>query len=501
MKRITQLFSPFLLAAFLLILPQGCKTPDEVSPDGDDDDVDFTVHEEDSDYTWNTADEVLITLNGTSATITGSGATASGGKVTITKPGSYRVKGTLSDGQIVVNSSGSELVRIILHGANITSSNSAPIYIKDAGKAIIVLETGSSNSLTDGTSYTYDVVADEEPNSTIFSKSDLTLTGEGSLAVTGKFADAIVSKDGLIIKSGTYTINAADDGIRGKDYLIIHGGTFNITSKADALKSSNEDYDELGYVTINDGTFAISAGDDAIHAETNLIINNGNITISKSYEGLEGKNITINNGTIRVTSSDDGVNISDGSGEQMGGPMGGGGSSASSNILTINGGYLYVNAAGDGLDANGSIVMNGGTVLVSGPTANNNGALDYDGSFQMNGGYLVATGSSGMAQAPGTSSKQNSVMVSFSSSQAANTIVNIQSSAGNNLLTFEPAKQYQTLVFSSPELVTGSTFQLNGGGTAVGTKVDGLYNATSYTASKQYSNFTISSVVSKVTAR
>ncbi|PRY30418.1 uncharacterized protein DUF4353 [Spirosoma oryzae] len=472
----------------------GCKTPDEVNPSESSTDG-TSVHDEASDYVWNSTDVIPVTLNGTSITVGGSGATASGSKVTITSAGTYSFSGSLSDGQIIVNTTDKAVVRLILNGVSITSANSAPIYIKDSGKTVIALADNSTNTLTDGTAYVYDVVADEEPNAAVFSKSDLTIFGNGALTVNGRFGDAIASKDGLIIKSGTITVSAADDGIRGKDYLIIDGGQLNVTAKADGLKSSNDEDATLDYVTINDGTIAVAAGDDGIHAESNLVVNNGTITISKSYEGLEGKTITLNQGTIRLVSSDDGVNVSDGSGGGMGTATG------SSNLLTINGGYLLVNASGDGLDANGSIVMTGGTVLVNGPSGNGNGSLDYDGTFKISGGLLIAVGSSGMAQAPGTTSTQNSVLMTFTSSQAANSLVNIQSADGKSILTFKAAKQYQSLAFSSAGLVQGSTYKVFTGGSATGTNTDGLFTDGTYTAGTQYTSFTVSSVVTKVNTR
>jgi formylmethanofuran dehydrogenase subunit C len=100
-------------------------------------------------------------------------------------------------------------------------------------------------------------------------------------------------------------------------------------------------------------------------------------------------------------SIDDGINVAggnDGSSVQ-GRPGRNNFSESGDNKLDISGGYVSVNALGDGLDANGSMYMSGGTVVVSGPTNNWNGALDYDGVFEMSGGFLAAAGSSGMAQA------------------------------------------------------------------------------------------------------
>ena len=104
---------------------------------------------------------------------------------------------------------------------------------------------------------------------------------------------------------------------------------------------------------------------------------------------------------MHVTSSDDGFNAAGGevtqtntsSGNQRMGMM-----SDSTGTLTINDGYIYVNADGDGLDSNGAMAINGGTVIVEGPTSDGNTAVDYDGTFNINGGVLLASGSAGMVE-------------------------------------------------------------------------------------------------------
>ncbi|RYU95764.1 carbohydrate-binding domain-containing protein [Emticicia agri] len=490
-----------LLKTFLLsLIFMACSKNTDPSPTGTDEEESAEVHEAEGDYTWASTDVVPITLNGSSIIVGGTGATVSGTKVTITKAGNYSISGTLSNGQIIVNTEDKTIVRLILNGVDITTSNSSPIYIKKSEKTLIVLAENTQNKLTDGTSYVYDDVAEEEPNATIFSKDDLSFYGSGSLTVNGNFADGIASKDGLIIKSGNITVNAADDGIRGKDYLILKDGNITINSKADGLKSSNDTDTALGYVIIEKGTYTIAAGDDGIHAETKLTIEGGTINITKSYEGLEGKQITINDGTIHLVSSDDGVNVADGTGNEGGfGGMGGGASSSGLNLF-INGGYLYLNAGGDGLDANGSITMTGGTVIVDGPTANNNASLDYDGSFKITGGLLIAVGSSGMAQVPGTTSTQNSVLVNFTAAQNAGSLINIQNADGKSIVTYKPAKRYQSIAFSSKELANG-TYNVFLGGSSTGAEKDGLYTEGTYTSGTKNTSFTVSGVVTKVNAR
>lgn len=521
-----------------------------------------------------------ILLNGDSITVTGSGTTVSGTVVTVTASGTYEVSGSLTDGQLVVDSSDGGTVTLVLNGAAIHHSTGAPLYVASAGQAVITLADNTTNELADSQTYVFPDAETDEPNAALFSKDDLVIQGNGSLIVNGNYNDAIASKDTLLISGGVITVNAVDDGIRGKDSLTVTGGTLTVTSGGDGLKSDNDEDTTKGVITVGagtltitsggdaveaetnlsitggtftittaggntvpladdasakglkatagivisggtftidsaddavhsngtisiaDGTLAITSGDDGIHADTSITIAGGDIRISKSYEGIESAVITIDNGTIHVVSSDDGVNVAGGvDGSSIGGRPGQNDfTTTTSQYLYLNGGYLVVTAAGDGIDVNGAIRMTGGTVLVNGPTANDNGALDYDVSFVMTGGFLVAAGSSGMTQAPGTTSTQKSVMVTFGATRSAGTLFHVRTSAGTGLVTFAPAKQYQSVVFSSPSLATGTAYEVYTGGSSTGTVTDGLYQGGTYTAGTKAASFTVSSVVTKVSA-
>lgn len=497
-------------------------------------------HEKDSDYNYEESEVQNIVLNNSS--------------ILIEESGVYRISGTIDDGQILVNAGDEDIVKIILDGVTITSSSSAPIFIKNASKAIIFLEDDSINTLEDSSS--------NEEKGTLLSKTDLSVTGTGTLNITSNLNDALRSNDGLIIKSGMINITSADDAIRGKDYLIIEDGTFTLNTLGDGLKSNNEDDEDKGYIyitggifnidaqndgiqaqtdllitsgtfnittadgsnvtisedisakaiksdlniiidggtftinsaedsihsddsiIINSGKFTISAGDDAIHSDVSLEINGGNFNITKSYEGLESAKITINNGYFDITSSDDGINAA-------------GDSDSSIYELNINGGFIVVNAQGDGLDANGYINMSDGIVLVYGPTNNGNGAIDYDRTFNISGGVLLAVGSSGMAQAPSSSSTQKSVLVKFNSSISSGTLVTLKNSSNEILLTFQAPKTYQSLVFSSADFTNG-TYSISKGGTVTGTNYNGVYKNPVYSGGSTYKSFTVSSAVTSV---
>lgn len=487
-------FRNLTLTCLIFLSLIACKQNEDLNPVDGGDDSSAELHEVDTDYSWNPSEVVTIVLKGSSITASSSKVSVSGTKATITSAGTYSISGNLSDGQIIVNDEAKGLVRLLLNGVDISSSNSAPIYVKKAGKVIIGLLDNTQNYLTDGLTYVYDVVADQEPNAAVFSKSDLSIFGNGTLSVKAQFADGIVSKDGLIIKSGNLNVTAADDAIRGKDYLVIRDGNLALTAKADGLKSSNDEDATLGYVIIDKGKLSISAGDDGIHAESKLTINGGDINITKSYEGIESKIISVNDGVIHIVASDDGLNAAGGTGTGGGAP----GTAAGNYFFYMNGGYIWMDAAGDGVDVNGTAEMKSGTIIVNGPTANNNAAIDYDGGFKIMGGSLIAVGSSGMAQIPGTSSTQYSVLLTLSTAQNAGTLVHLRSTDGKELMTFKPTKRFQSLAFSSADLKKDVSYEVYVGGAATGTVTDGLYQNSSYSSGTKLGSFTVTSVATKV---
>lgn len=234
--------------------------------------------EEKLDASWDEKSAVKITLNGDSVTADDKNVEVDGSKVTITGAGTYVLSGTLSDGQIVVDSDDKDSVRLVLNGAEITCSNSSAIWVKD-GETIITLADGTENTLTDGAEYTTDS-EDDEPKAAVYAKDDLTFNGSGSLTVNGNYKNGIQCKDALKFVSGTYMITAANNGLVGKDSVSIKDGTYTITSGGDGIKSTNTDETDQGYVIIDGGTFTITAEGDGIQAETLLRVNEGDFTIT-----------------------------------------------------------------------------------------------------------------------------------------------------------------------------------------------------------------------------
>lgn len=170
------------------------------------------------------------------------------------------------------------------------------------------------------------------------------------------------------------------------------------------------------------------------------------------------------------------------------------GFSGGTGTLTINGGYVYINASGDGLDANGTFNMTDGYVIVDGPSNSGNGAFDYDSGCNVTGGFLVAVGASGMAQMPSQASI-NCVMIGIGQTVSAGTLVNISDSNGNTIFTFESAKSYDNMVLCTNDFKTGETYTVKVGGECTGTANDGVYTGT-YSGGTEVLTFTIDGTLS-----
>lgn len=287
----------------------------------------------------------------------------------ITEGGTYILTGSTTAGVTVETDAN---VRIILAGADISSSDTAAINVINADNVELEIKDGTTNTVKDTSSH-----SDTNIEGAIHVEADLTITGNGSLTVEGNFQDGIVSTDDLVVNSGNITVTAVDDGIRGKDSLTINGGTINVTAGGDGLKSTNDTDTTKGYTTITGGDITVKAGDDAIKAETALTIDGGTITVPESLEALEGTNITINGGTLDVYGSDDAINAA---------------STISSDIfIKVTGGDLKV-AVGSGdtdaFDANGDIYISGGSITVTAPTS----SFDFDGTVEFTGGTVIVNG-------------------------------------------------------------------------------------------------------------
>lgn len=466
------------------------------------------THYSAKDLTWDSSSEVTIDLSNPTAT---DGVTVSDGVITITKAGNYRLSGTYS-GQVKVEVADSDMVRLILDNATITNSTGAAINVVEADEVVIYTASGSTNTVSDGSSYSD--TASGSPDAAIYSKSDLTLAGEGTLKVEGKYEEGIHTTDGLVIASGTLEVTAANTGIKGKDYVDILDGTVTVTATKDGIKATNDTDGNRGWVRLSGGTVNISAGDDGFKAERVLEISGGTLNITESNEGIEAQYINILDGTVNVTSSDDGINASystssssstestsssttqtsqtaqntqsgqsaQGNAAQGGQPpaggqapsgnmgqppagggggMGGGGGTFEVVDATINiaGGTVTVNANGDGIDSNGTATLSGGTLIVNGPFTGGNASLDTNGDLLLNGTTVAAGNSGDMFEAPSTNSTSGYVKLTNLSNVSSGTTIQVADSSGKVVANYKVTNSNTALILvSSANITKGQSY-------------------------------------------
>lgn len=144
--------------------------------------------------------------------------------------------------------------------------------------------------------------------------------------------------------------------------------------------------------------------------------------------------------------------------------------------------------------------MSGGTVLAHGPQSQPEVVMDVNGTSTISGGTIIASGpnSGQMIETFGNSSTQNSVLIKFSQSKTANSIVHIEDNNGNNLSTFAPVRNYYYLIFSSSDLIKGNSYNVYTGGSSSGNVSNGLYTGGSYTPGTKLGTFTVSGSVTLV---
>ncbi len=317
------------------------------------------------------------------------------------------------------------------------------VVIHDA--SLLILSDGDGIKSTNEESSDTGYIAIEGGDISIRSQGDALQAATSLLITDGNFT--------LVTGSGTYSESDSQKGLKAEKNITVSGGTFTLYTSDDAVHSNDE-------LVVDGGTFTIATADDAFHSDNTLVINDGLIDIQQAYEGIESASISLNGGTITMVTSDDGLNASTGSEGGSFGPMAPGAQGSGTALLQITGGTINLTAGGDGLDSNGSILMSGGDVTVNGPTDNGNGSLDYDAAFTLTGGSLVTAGSSGMVQTPSTSSSQLSILMTYSGTQKAGTVVTLLDAAGNTVAEVTGATQFQSVLISTPEITDGEAYTI-----------------------------------------
>ena len=482
-----------------------------------------------------TIDNVTVTIDGADVTIN----SLTDEKVT------YTVSGTTTDGSLKIYSS--KKFQLVLNGVNITNPTAAAINIQSSKRAYVVLADGTTNTLTDGSSYT-DVTDGEDMKACFFSEGQLCFSGSGKLNVYANCKAGIRSDDYVMIRPNTniYVKATAGNGIKGNDALYIYGGVINVEASALAAKALSTDGHMVisggrttavttGNATVEDNELTGSAG---IKADSTLTITGGELYIKSTGNG--GKGIStdmqtyIKGGTVRVITT--GKTFSYGSddskakgikadgdiiisgGDVMVRTEGGEGSEGieSKGEMTIEDGQVQVKTYDDALNSKGNLYLNGGYVLA---VASNNDAIDANKNLYINGGNIIALGGGtpenpldaaegysiyvnggnvigmgGSTAQTASSSKQASIAYSASVSGQK---IGLLDSEGNSMMYFEVPSTSQTAVYMTADGMTANQkYTLNYGvSVSGGTTWNGMNTTGTISGGSQLGEVTASASV------
>ena len=322
--------------------------------------------------------------------------------IKITNGGVYTITGTLTNGQIIVDSDSD--AELALSGVSITNNSGPAIYGLN-GDIDISAKKGTTNTLTDGTPAVFetndDGTASDEPDACIFSHDGIKLKGTGTLIVNGNYKNGITGKDEVVIQKLSLTVNSLNNCIKGKDYVTVKSGTLNLNSQTgDGIRVTSGDLTvEDGSITVNSqdnglftkaGNILVSGGTlditvvpngtadtenynyDGIHTKVGTIdITGGNITVKSYCDGIQGTSDVNINGAAVINVTTTGVISTSGSGGYGGftnnqtADISAKGIKSDTNLTVDGGAVITVESTDDSLHTNGSITLTNADITVS----------------------------------------------------------------------------------------------------------------------------------------
>lgn len=292
---------------------------------------------------------------------------------------------------------------------------------------------------------------------------DITVTGGTVTVVTGGGGGHAIDQAGESFGPGASqevetesTVGAK--GLKAEGDILISGGTLNVDSADDAIHAG-------GDVRITGGALTVRSSDDGVHADGGLTVDGGDIDITDCFEGLEAYTIDVNGGDIFIRAVNDGINAN---GPEMMFMASGEAAGTAETYFRQTGGTIDLavtgnrNNLGDGVDSNGAVYIQGGSLLVStfGGTMEN--GIDTGGTLRIDGGTVVAGGSSTMMEGV-TAGETCCAAVVSTGSQAAGTEIVITDAAGNTLHSAVLVNNFDCLILTHPALAQGSVYTLTCG--------------------------------------
>ncbi|MBQ3258453.1 MAG: carbohydrate-binding domain-containing protein [Oscillospiraceae bacterium] len=170
-------------------------------------------------------------------------------------------------------------------------------------------------------------------------------------------------------------------------------------------------------------------------------LGNGSLRIQAENEGLDSEmHLTINGGSIAIDSGNDGINTNE----------------DGVSVTTVNGGNLTITVngstgEGDGIDSNGWLVINGGTVTAQGCSFSGDAGIDSDMGIYLNGGTVLAAGNMLDRIAGGNAN----YAVFQLREQKLDGPMQLKNTQGEMVLEWTPDAAYSYVIMSAPTLTEG----------------------------------------------
>lgn len=329
-------------------------------------------------------------------------------------------------------------------------------------------------------------------------------------------------------ESSSVEFETSSKGIKADWMIKLSGGKINVNSADHAIHCTSDIETDGANLTL------ASQYKKGISAHGSITIDGADtsIDVTKSAEGIEGKTkLTINNGNIKINSTDDGLNA--GTSTEMQPPQGGFGGERgqkdrrqpqngqqppqdeqqppqngqqppqngqqppqdgqqppqdgqqppqdgfsgqnNKDVIIINGGNIEVTGRDDAIDVNGNLVINGGTIKLANPVGTVTGpfaALDADGNITIADGATLIAAVSG-AQANSLGITQNSIIGYAESELAAGTTVSLKDDNGNTIISYAPQEKFSAVYITSPSIEIGKNYTLEIGYTRYYITADG----------------------------
>ena len=322
-------------------------------------------------------------------------------------------------------------------------------------------------------------------------------------------------------ESSSVEFETSSKGIKADWMIKLSGGKINVNSADHAIHCTSDIETDGANLTL------ASQYKKGISAHGSITIDGADtsIDVTKSAEGIEGKTkLTINNGNIKINSTDDGLNA--GTSTEMQPPQGGFGGERgqkdrrqpqngqqppqdeqqppqngqqppqngqqppqdgqqppqdgfsgqnNKDVIIINGGNIEVTGRDDAIDVNGNLVINGGTIKLANPVGTVTGpfaALDADGNITIADGATLIAAVSG-AQANSLGITQNSIIGYAESELAAGTTVSLKDDNGDTIISYAPQEKFSAVYITSPSIEIGKNYTLEIGDTRYDITADG----------------------------